>query len=147
MSPWLIGVALGFILNHFKGKKINLSKVFVTTGWIFSVTTIFLIIFGSYNMHQVTASPTVFASACFESLSRSSWAVSMSWIIFACQHGYGNAINWVLSLTQWQPLSRLSYCLYLVHMPIQMIFSASTKLPIYFNDINAVNFVYTFFDT
>lgn len=115
-------------------------------GWICSVTTILTVIFGSYNMHQLTTTlpATVFASACFESLGRTFWAASIAWIIFSCEHGSGSSINWLLSLSQWQPLSRLSYCLYLVHMPIQMMFAASAKLPIYFNDIYAVKFFLVF---
>lgn len=81
---------------------------------------------------------TKIESAFYESFSRVSWAIALSWIIFACVKGYGGPINWFLSLSFWQPFSRLSYSLYIVHFPIQLLMMAMAKSSVYFTDMNAV---------
>lgn len=96
------------------------------------------IIFGIYFMQQPDYKATVVESAFYESFSRVCWAISLSWIIFACIHGYGGPINWFLSLPQWQPLARLSYSIYLVHLPIQLLIVASARIQLNFTDFLAV---------
>lgn len=79
------------------------------------------------------------AGAAYESLSRISWAAAVAWLIFACAHGYGGPINWFLSLSGWQPLARLSYAIYIVHLPLQLVLAAQVRVPGYFSDLSAVS--------
>ena len=58
--------------------------------------------------------------ALYFSLSKLTWPMSISWIIFACHYGYGGFINTMLSVKAFVPLTRLSYCAYLIH-PVIMI--------------------------
>ena len=75
--------------------------------------------------------------AIFFSFSKLIWPLSVSWIIFACHHGYGGkaeafkklaylfcilfgfkfigVVNSFLSIKSFVPLTRLSYCAYLIH--------------------------------
>lgn len=92
-------------------------------------------------MHDINLMPSetsVFENALYEAYARVSWAVGIAWIIFACVHGYGGPVDWFLSLTQWQPLARISYSIYIVHMQIQIGFLLASKTPGYFTDINMV---------
>lgn len=54
-------------------------------------------------------------------------------IIHACITGHGGPVNSFLSLPMWRPLSRLTYAIYLIHMPIMMLTTGSLKRPIYFS--------------
>lgn len=92
-------------------------------------------------MQQTTAfqSHLVLQSAFNEAFRKVVWAMALAWIIFCCHNGYGGPIKWFLSIGLWQPIARLSYSIYLVHLPIQLVLAASLKLPLYFSDTNAVN--------
>lgn len=90
-------------------------------------------------MYQPTHVITLLERAFYDSFSRVSWAIALAWIIFACVNGYGGPVNWFLSLTFWQPLSRISYCLYIVHLIIQLTIMSMVKTPVNFSDMNAVS--------
>lgn len=99
------------------------------------------IVFGNYPLQQIDNEESVITGAFYESCSRVSWAISLSWIIFCCTHGYGGPVNWFLSLSIWQPLARISYSIYLVHLPIQLVLAASVRVPTYFSDTNTVTLI------
>lgn len=92
-------------------------------------------------MYVESENPKILDHSFYAALSRVGWGLALSWIILACVRGIGGAINWFLSLPQWQPISRLSYSIYLVHYPIQVIMYASTRTPAYFNEINTVSMI------
>lgn len=138
IGAWLIGVLLGYILHNIKDKKLNLSPILVASCWIICLTSISAIVFGIYTMNQEWHETTVLESAFHESFSRVSWAISVAWIIFACVKGYGGPVNWFLSLPMWQPISRVSYSLYLTHFLVLMGMTSSARTTLYFSDLNAV---------
>lgn len=48
------------------------------------------------------------------------WGVALAWVAIACCTGYGGLINSGLSYRGLLPLSRLTYCAYLIHPTIMM---------------------------
>jgi peptidoglycan/LPS O-acetylase OafA/YrhL len=94
------------------------------------VSTAFALIsiFGGFTNHAKDARRMEIAEyAIFFSMSRLTWALSISWIIFACHYGYGGPINSFLSIKSFIPLTRLSYCAYLIHPPIMQFFNYSQQ--------------------
>lgn len=106
------------------------------------------VIFSNYPLQQInvkelskgTSEHTPLEYALYESLGRVGWSIALCYIIFACVHGYGGPVNWFLSLPLWQPLSRLSYAMYILHGSVQTILSLSMKQPPYFSQMEAVSF-------
>ena len=93
---------------HFQG--------LVALGWILSMITTFILVHGLYGeLSQVQ-------SAAYVALSHTAWALAVSWIVIACVTGYGGPVNKILSSKFFAPLSRLTYCAYLVH-PLIMLSS------------------------
>lgn len=41
-------------------------------------------------------------------------------------------VNWFLSLTMWKFVARVSYSLYLVHLPLQLILRGQLDTPVMF---------------
>ena len=72
-----------------------------------------------------------FEAVAYESLSKVSWSLAMSWVTLACTKGYGGLVNRFLSWGFWQPLAKLSYMAYLVHLFViyGFIFSRSYEMP------------------
>ena len=56
----------------------------------------------------------------FFSLTKLAWSVAVCWVIFACHYGYGGVVNSILSAKSYIPLTRLSFCAYLVHPPLMV---------------------------
>lgn len=96
------------------------------------------IIFGNYPLQQFDHTASVWTDAVYTALSRVGWSLALAWIIFVCVHGYGGPVNWLLSLSGWQPLARLSYCIYIVHLPVQLVLAGRLRMPGYFSDMSAV---------
>ncbi|KOB74995.1 putative conserved plasma membrane protein [Operophtera brumata] len=48
------------------------------------------------------------------------WGAAVAWVAISCCSGYGGLINSALSYRGFLPLSRLTYCAYLVHPTIMM---------------------------
>lgn len=103
-----------------------------------SVATIITIIYGQHIFQNPDTTEIRLASAFYESFARVLWSVSLSWIIFACVKGYGGFINSFLSHCYWQPLARLSYSIYLVHLSLQYILVSSEKNIQYFSDWHSI---------
>lgn len=84
-------------------------------------------------------------SATYISLVRSAWSLTIGWIIFLCSNGYGGCINTFLSLNIWKPICKLSYCIYLIHVFVQIYLIAQQRTPGYFMDLVFVSDAITFY--
>lgn len=77
----------------------------------------------------------MYADALYESCKRVAWASAVAWIIFACMNDSGGIVNKFLCLPVWLPISRLSYCIYLLHFLIQDLFVSTLREPVINGDI------------
>ncbi|XP_050074483.1 nose resistant to fluoxetine protein 6-like [Anopheles maculipalpis] len=137
-GAWLVGVMYGYVLQRTKKHYVLLPRWFIVLGWTLTVSAILAILFGDHPIQQPDYETLPQAvDAIYESLSRVGWATAIGWIVFACVNGYGGAINDFLGATFWQPLGRLSYTIYLLHFPIQMMMAGSARVPYYFTDLLA----------
>ncbi|KAH8241178.1 hypothetical protein KR032_001437, partial [Drosophila birchii] len=133
-TPWLIGFLFGYFLHLNKGKKFQLSWVSVWSGWILCLAMIFTSIFALYPDAKWSTSTSILAESFYYTLTRVGWPLALCWVVFACMQGYGGLANSFLSSPLWQPLSRLSYSIYMWHMFIQEINAKSARTNSYFSD-------------
>ncbi|KAH8281084.1 hypothetical protein KR054_010180, partial [Drosophila jambulina] len=134
-SGWLVGFLFGYFLHTIRGKSIKLSRPAVWVGWITSLALFFTVIFAMYP-YGIAKSKTVgvVAEAFYVSLSRIAWPLALSWVVFACMQGYGGLANSFLASPLWQPLSKLSFCVYICHLFIQNLNAGRTRVNTYFSD-------------
>ena len=100
------------------------TQPYLFAGWTFTVVStlgVILAMFPANNGHI----PDVHIAAAYSATSRIIWSLGLSWITFASMHSYGGFIQTFLSFKVWVPLSRLTYCAYLVHPIIIAIFYGS----------------------
>lgn len=120
-------------------QKLNLSLLTL------SLIAMPAVLIGNHPYLQITPTLSPLVYGLYDTVSRSVWVTAICYIVFACAHGSGGPINNFLSLSAWQPLSRLSYCIYLVHYDLIGLIMGSVKTPPYFSEISAIqNFISIF---
>ncbi|XP_012253857.2 nose resistant to fluoxetine protein 6-like [Athalia rosae] len=109
IGPYIIGVATAYILlrlNH----KLDLKRRTIILGWCLGSSCNLIVLFGLWERHI-----SVISSAFYVALSRTVWAVGLSWLLIACSTQHGGIVNKILSYRGFVPLSRLTYCAYLLN--------------------------------
>ncbi|XP_022209523.2 nose resistant to fluoxetine protein 6-like isoform X1 [Drosophila obscura] len=136
-APWLIGFLFGYFLHLNRGKKFQLSQIAVWSGWVLSLAMVFTSIFALYPAAQWSAPPlSTLEESFYYTLTRVAWPLALCWIVFACMQGYGGLADSFLSSPLWQPLSRLSYSVYIWHLFIQEVNSRNVRTNTYFSNYN-----------
>ncbi|XP_045604426.2 nose resistant to fluoxetine protein 6 [Procambarus clarkii] len=139
-GPWLVGLWLGYVFYTRGNKKAILTKWQVVAGWTVATITGILIVFGmwSYNTIPRKAQYDVITQVVYGGGQRFTWGAVMAWVVFACHYGYGGLVNEFLSHPIWQPMSRLTYSLYLVAYPLQFAIVFNTRTLYYYNYFNKI---------
>lgn len=109
IGPYLIGIITAYLLTRIN-KKLCINKKFICLMWIVGSLCNILTLFGLFKRDI-----SVTCMAIYVALSRSVWAIGISWLIIACYTNNGGIINKILTLNLWIPLSRLTYCAYLIN--------------------------------
>ena len=81
----------------------------------------------------------------YQATSRTLWALALAFIVFTCTMKKGGLINSILTWPVWIPLSRLSFCAYLIHVEFLFYFSSTQKISYYLQDITYVSSFYSIF--
>lgn len=91
--------------------------------------------------------PNDYIAALYSATSRIVWSLSLAWITFASITGYGWVFNSFLSCKIWIPLSRLSYCAYLIHPIVIALFYGSRTNAFQYSDYLMVIFNNSYLNT
>ncbi|GFU02341.1 nose resistant to fluoxetine protein 6 [Nephila pilipes] len=110
IAPYIIGVFLGFILHKLNKRRNFMTWMQQILGWTIAAFCSLSVVFGLYHV-KMSKTTALF----YNSLCRSAFSVGLAWIILICETGHGGFITKFLSWKFFLPLSRLSYCTYLVH--------------------------------
>ncbi|CAG9765105.1 unnamed protein product [Ceutorhynchus assimilis] len=114
-SSYFLGMIFGYLVHEMQTNCYKLSAVNIWIGWIlatiFSSCSMFSIVFfldPDYSYDAVI-------SSIYAPLHRVAWALALGWVIVACVTDNAAIINKFLSWKIFIPLSRLTYCAYLVN--------------------------------
>lgn len=145
-AQWLIGLFLGYVLLSIRSPNPSNSKFRWTVPerwepylWALSLTTIVVVLFLPLPAYM-TNSDNVLTFAFYDALHRVAWSGAIGWIIYGCVVGHGGVLNWVLAIPFLQPLSRLSYGVFILHFPIVIITKSLQRVPDYFSEYQAFIF-------
>lgn len=127
--------------------------------WGISLALLYVCVFEGYDLS--IGEYDRLANAFYLALVPPTWALAVSWIVFACIIDYGGKklncdlatwkitflsiigpINWFLSLPVFQVLSKLTYCIFLIHTLVIVITDAQTRSSIEFSHAKIVSWVY-----
>ncbi|XP_024885390.1 nose resistant to fluoxetine protein 6-like [Temnothorax curvispinosus] len=109
MNPYIIGIITGYILIKLKNNLV-LKEKHIILCWCLAILCKVFVLFLSYNRHI-----SVLATSIYVALNRTLWAICIACIIIACSTKHEGIVNRLLSFKGWIPLSRLTYCAYLIN--------------------------------
>uniref|UniRef100_A0A3Q2Q9D0 O-acyltransferase like protein-like n=1 Tax=Fundulus heteroclitus TaxID=8078 RepID=A0A3Q2Q9D0_FUNHE len=138
-GPFLIGILTGIYLATKKHQLLKEKQWQAALGWFCCLSLMVLLIGLAYLLKETPAHPSV-AHALYQGLHRPVWALTVSWIILACEEGYG-FIKTFLSFGFWVPLSNISFACYLTHPIFIILYNGLQETPIHYTDMN---FMYLF---
>ncbi|XP_016976447.1 nose resistant to fluoxetine protein 6 [Drosophila rhopaloa] len=133
-SPYLIGVLFGYFLHINRGKSFKLNRLTVLVGWLVSSALLLTCLFSVFGYAKALETPPILEEAFYLTFTRIAWPLGLCWVVFACMQGYGGLANSFLSFPLWQPLSKLSYSAYIIHMFIESLNGGITRTNTYFSD-------------
>lgn len=123
-GPWIAGIILGFYL--YQAKEARVDKVKRSKYLVLSSIVWILAYYIFYSQ------PTY---AYYAVYNRHLFAIFITWLIYSCQNGYLPILNKCLSLPCFQFTSKLSYCVYLLHLPLWDTLIALNRFPLFYEPV------------
>lgn len=122
ISQYLIGILTGYIIFQCNKHKVKVNKLIAIIGWTFSIGFLLSHIFKNFHPKSVIGKQI------YASIYRELWACAICWMIFGCHVlKSGGVIRKFLSLNFWQPLSKISLSVYLIHYIYLMLMHTNQK--------------------
>ncbi|XP_077536503.1 nose resistant to fluoxetine protein 6-like [Haemaphysalis longicornis] len=121
----------------FKYPSIKISKLLQLGLWLISAACGLTAVLIMYDWNR-GEHPPEWAKLSFAFSDRLLWSVWLAWLTFACSTGRGGYICTWLSWSAFVPLSRLSFGVYLLHVPYYYIRLNITRERIFFSHYSMV---------
>ncbi|XP_078656657.1 nose resistant to fluoxetine protein 6-like [Branchiostoma floridae x Branchiostoma belcheri] len=118
----------------------TMRMLMVRIGWIVAASCAVAVLYSTYGLFQGTAFKTESEHVLYLTVHRTVWAMALGWVVVACYHGYGGVVDIILSWDAWVPLSRLTYCAYLVHLPVMYAVYLAMEVPIHYSTFTMIYF-------
>ena len=103
-----------------------------------SLLVMLVILILNYPFYHPNPEATPLHFGLTESFDHIIWSIAVCYIIFACRQDIRGPINWFLSLPMWQPLSRLSYSIYIFHYIVIKTTMNTLEIPRSFSEMSAL---------
>ncbi|XP_076472960.1 nose resistant to fluoxetine protein 6-like [Babylonia areolata] len=136
MGPYIIGLLAGYFLYR-TDCKLRISWLVNAVLWALATACALAVLFGLSD-DSYTNPVTVPVAAFYNAVSRTVWGACVAWVVIACVTGNGGFVNTILSWSAFVPVSRLSYCIYLLHIMVIMLYVMNRRATIFFDDVNLV---------
>lgn len=140
LSVYVVGLLTGHVCVA-TNCRIKMNKLLAFLCWCVCIASALAVVYGLYYYNHQEPKPaemTPVASGFYISLSRTVWAMCLSWVVIACMSGYGGPINSILSWPIWAPLGRLTFGAYLVHPIIIFVYYTNLLTPLHFTDLTLI---------
>ncbi|XP_059473381.1 O-acyltransferase like protein-like [Neocloeon triangulifer] len=128
-QPYLVGMLLGWYMST---PRKPMGRLWATAVWLLSTAATLAVLFTISLAYRPDHPYNETEAAFYNSLHRLVWGLSVAWVIYACSNGLGGPVDAILSWRYWQPLSKLSYCVFLTHMFLIFYEVGVQRTPSYF---------------
>ncbi|KAK8781077.1 hypothetical protein V5799_017583 [Amblyomma americanum] len=118
VATYVVGVLCGYVASQHKNKHIHLMLQALL--WCLSLFLVCLVMFITVPWNQGQL-PDDVTNSIYGGFHRVAWALGFFWPTYACATGRGGWLNKMFSWKFFLPLSRLTFCIYLVHVLIYIV--------------------------
>ncbi|XP_023232400.1 nose resistant to fluoxetine protein 6-like [Centruroides sculpturatus] len=139
VGSYCAGMLIGYLILRHRDHK--LKPIYQLLGWIAAIACNFGILFGTYNWSRGYL-PDTATAVIYAAVHRTGWALTVGWLVFICATGHGGILNRFMSWKPFLPLSRLCYCVYLIHFLALNLRNGFRRQRFFFSHFD---FVYEFF--
>ncbi|WAR31990.1 NRF6-like protein [Mya arenaria] len=134
VGPYAVGIFTGYVLYRTEC-KVKIPKVWNMFGWAIATAVALAILYGLWTP-DLTPKLGEDMSALYNATARTAWGACIAWVIFSCATGHGGPVNALLSWKAIIPLSRLTYCCYLVHPVVMNTYYYSRRTLMHWYDLD-----------
>nr|XP_013190090.1 unnamed protein product [Amyelois transitella] len=131
MVTYFMGILTGYILHRIQSENYSLSRTLKVFAWITSIVLGSVTIFSISVFYQDWYEYNVVEAAAYISLHKLAWGIANGWLIVACATGCG---GWLATLLKWKflvPISRLTFCAYLVNGIVELYYVGQLRHPMH----------------
>lgn len=106
-------------------------RVFVTVGFVTSALMMLVPVYGAYwaNRDAQEVQIAAWADHLYLALARPCWALGVALLCGLCFLGRGGVVNAILASRFWTSLSQLTFCSFLIHLPLMFWLYHSRSIP------------------
>ncbi|XP_026326744.1 nose resistant to fluoxetine protein 6-like [Hyposmocoma kahamanoa] len=131
MTPYFMGLLTGYILHRIQTENYQLSKLMKVFGWTTSIVLGTVTTFSISLFYQEWYQYNTIEAAAYISLHKLTWGIANGWLIIACVTGNGGLFTKLLTWKFLVPLSRLTYCAYLVNGIVELYYVGQLRHPLH----------------
>lgn len=128
VGTYIMGVLCGYATIRHKNARIHLGVQGLL--WFLSLGLACFIMFVTYHWNRGFL-PEDVPNALYGGFHRALWGLVFFWPMYACSTGRGGWLNSFFGWSFFLPLSRLTFSIYMVHLPLYLL--RSMRLRTYLN--------------
>ncbi|KAM3968322.1 nose resistant to fluoxetine protein 6 [Aphomia sociella] len=129
MTTYLMGLLTGYILHRIQSESYQFSRTLKVFGWTTSVVLGTVTTFSVSVFYQEWYQYNAIEAAAYISLHKLAWAIANGWMVIACATGNGGILAKLFNWKLFVPLSRLTFCAYLVNGIVELYYVGQLRHP------------------
>jgi hypothetical protein len=131
--PYIVGAVVGYLLNtdQIIQKQFKVVGIKLWAIWSFAAFLGVYSVFGLWH-YTKTGEITKTWHLLYTVFGRLSFSLFLGWTIFACQTGHADKINRILGHKFFVPLSKMTFCAYLIHPILLQLYYLSRNTAFHF---------------
>ncbi|GLV41238.1 uncharacterized protein CBL_04762 [Carabus blaptoides fortunei] len=119
-SSYCFGLIFGYLVHKIQSSDYKFSKISVSLGWIFGMVFLSAAMFSVTVFYNPDYNYGSLEAATYSVLHRVLWCLGVGWVILACVTDNAGPVTKFLCWKPFIPLSRLTYCAYLVNGLVEL---------------------------
>lgn len=142
-ASYFLGCVVAILLQKYR--KAEMSLVTEVVMWCVSTACALTCILARHRWNSGGVDPGAWQDVAFAFFDRLLWSVFLGWLTIACARGRAGFIGTFLSWGAFVPLSRLSFGVYLVHLPYFVVMCFVSRERMYYSMLGVISTTFSIF--